>query len=106
MCCRWTTDFQKPLPGMAAEVRRRSTGEGSRVWASRAWWFGTGYDLLADGCFTGEGALWRRRVVTTVHILDAQEFARLGLGTGGEGVEDSDGSPSPGSLIEDSIVGE
>ena len=74
--------------------------------ASCAWWFGTGYGLLADGCFTGEGALWQRRVVTTVHVLDAQEFARLGLGDRLGGVEDLDGIPSPKPPIEGSIVGE
>ena len=69
--------FQKRLLGDGGGPPQGKDEEGTPVWASRAWWFGTGIGggLIAEGCFTGEGALWQRRVASTVYDLDRQDFA-------------------------------
>ena len=71
--------FQKRLLGDGggppqAQGRGRNPGLGiSRLVV----WDGAWGGLLAEGCFTGEGALWRKRVATTVHVLEIRDFARL-----------------------------
>ena len=51
--------FQKRLLGDGGGPPQGKDEEGIPVWASRAWWFGTGLGggLLAEGCFTGGCAL-------------------------------------------------